>query len=740
LFEIQRLFAKAFRVERWALSVERWTFSDYNADSVMDSSPSDARLEIAHVLFMDIVGWSKNLINEQSDLLRRLNEVVRNTAQVRAAETAGKLIRLPTGDGMALAFFTTPDAPVRCAIEIGRELKSIPNLQVRMGIHSGPVDEVVDVNERANITGAGITIAQRVMDCGDAGHILLSRRAADDLGHYAQWQPDLHDLGECEVKHGLKLGVVNFYTDEVGNPATPEKLQPCEVSLPMSEKGVGGRLPAWTIAAGVFAVLLGAATWLLVSRTGHTPTATAGTSGTPFGKRLAVLPFKPLVAESRDQVLELGMADSLITKLSNSREIIVSSLPAVRKFAGLDQDPVAAGRQLQVNSVLDGNVQKAGDKIRVTVRLINVSDGSSLWAETYDEKFTDVFSVQDNISRKIADALAVSLTGEEKQRFARRYTDSVDAYQLYITGRYQWAKLTPPDIRRSVEFFQQAIAKDPTYALAYCGLADAYRSLAISADVAPKDCLPEAKDAAKRAIEIDPSLAEAHTAFAFCLMWNDWDWHGAEKEAHRAVTLNANSAHAHFGYAHVLSDLGHHEEAIDHIRRARELDPVFPLYRALEGLFLIQARREQEAIEKLRPAAEMDPGFWVTPLMLGNAYTLQRKYSEAIQELSKARDASHGNSQAIALIGYAVALAGDYNKAREILDELQKLATKRYVAHYNIALVYVGLGNRDEALNELEKATDEHDVLVTLLKVDPRWDSFRSNPKFIQILKRVGLQ
>jgi serine/threonine-protein kinase len=452
------------------------------------------------------------------------------------------------------------------------------------------------------------------------------------------------------------------------------------------------------------------------------------------------LPFKPLISENRDQVLELGMADSLITKLSNSRQLIVSSLPSVRKYGGLDQDPVAAGRQLQVNSVLDGNVQKSGDKIRVTVRLINVGDGSSLWAGTFDENFTDVFTVQDAITRKVADALSLRLTGEEEKRATRRYTDNVEAYQLYMTGRYHWAKLTPPDIRRSIEFFEQAIAKDSTYALAYFGLADGYRSLAISADVAPRECLPKAKDAANKAIELDPWLPEAHTALAFCLMWNDWDWRGAESEARRAVTLNGNSAHAHFGYAHVISDLGRHEEAIHEIRRARELDPVFPLYRALEGLVLINARHPEEAVEKLRSAAEIDPNFWVTPLMLGSAYTQQRKYSQAIEELNKAKEASHGNSQAIAQIGYATALAGDAAKARDILNGLESMAAQRYVAHHNLALVHNGLGETDRAIIELEKACDERDVLVTILKVDPRWDSFRSNPKFVSILKRIGLQ
>jgi TolB-like protein/Flp pilus assembly protein TadD len=708
----------------------------------MPEGTSDARLEIAHVLFMDIVGWSKLLINQQSELLRRLNEIVRSSAQVRAAESAGKLIRLPTGDGMALAFFTTPDAPLRCAVEIGKELKKYPDLLLRMGIHSGPVDEVVDVNERANIAGAGITIAQRVMDCGNAGHILLSRRAADDLGHYGLWREHLHDLGECDVKHALRLGVVNFYNDEVGNPALPEKFKEQRAAPMKAERDA--RSPrgrrALLVGSAVLAVLLLiAGLWLFLRRAQQSRETSATALSTPFGQRIAVLPFKPLVPENRDQVLEFGMADTLITKLSNSRQLIVSSLPSVRRYGGLDQDPVAAGRQLQVNSVVEGNVQRSGDQIRVTVRLINVSDGTSIWAGTFDEKFTDVFTVQDTISRKVADALAVRLTGEEQQRLTRRYTDNVTAYQLYMTGRYQWAKLTPGDITKSIDFFKQAIEKDPSYALAYFGLAESYRALAINADVPSKDCLPASKDAARKAIELDRSLSEAHSALSFGMIWYDWDWSGAEEEARRAIVLNPNSAHAHFGYAHVLSDLARHDEAIAQIRQARELDPVFPLYRSLEGMFLLHAGRNEEALAKLRTAAELDPNFWVTHLMLGRVYIQQRKYAEAIEELSQARDLSHGNSEAIGSIGYAAALAGDKASARTVLDELKTLSSQRYIPPHNIALVYNGLGDQDQALAELDKACDERDVRVTLLKVDPRWDSLRSNPRFLGILKRIGL-
>jgi len=661
----------------------------------------DPQLEIAHVLFIDIVGSSKLLTNEQSEVLRDLNQVVRNTEQFRAAETAGKLIRLPTGDGMALAFFTSPEAPVRCAMEISKALRNNPKLPLRMGVHSGPVDPVLDVNERSNIAGAGITMAQRVMDCGDAGHILLSKRIADDLAQYSKWQPHLHELGECEVKHGAKIDIVNLYTDELGNPATPEKLR---------------------------------------QQRGKTDGVETIGSKPQRKKRIAVLPFKPLSPENRDQALELGMADALITKLSNSRQIIVSSLNSVRKYGDLEQDPVAAGRELQVNSILEGNVQKSGDRVRVTARLINVANGSSLWAGTFDEKFTDVFGVQDAIAQKVADALALRLSGEEKKRLTKRYTENVDAYQLYLIGRYHWDKFTPPNIRKAIGFFQQAIDLDPNYALAYFGLAQANLSLAFSADVPSKDCLPQAKAAAMKALEIDDSLAEAHASLAFSIAFFDWDWTGAEREAKRAVALNPDSGMAHFAYAHVLSNLGRHDEAASEGGQAIALEPVFPLFRAIGAMFLHHAGHNDEAYAGLQKALELEPSFWIAHVTLGKVLIQQGKYAEAIAEFEKAKELSHGNSEAIASIGYVAALAGDASKARAVLGELKTLSRQHYIPLHNIALVYNGLGEQSEALFWLEKACDERDVLVSLLQVDPKWDSLRSNPRFVAILKRIGLQ
>jgi TolB-like protein/class 3 adenylate cyclase/Tfp pilus assembly protein PilF len=704
----------------------------------MPEPKSDLRLEIAHVLFIDIVGYSKRLIDEQHELLQDLNQTVRNTAAFRSAEASANLIRVPTGDGMALVFSTTPEAPVQCALEISKALRSHSELQVRMGIHSGPVSGIKDVNDRSNIAGAGINVAQRVMDCGDGGHILLSKRVAEDLEQYRQWRPYLHELGECEVKHGARVSLVNLYRDEVGNPAIPEKLKKERetTSAAPSVKPAKLRKPLLLTGAILVTSALVIGFWAFSHR--HSQKVANALSSPE--KRIAVLPFKPLVPENRDQVLELGMADSLISKLSNIREIVVRSLNSVRKYSGLDQDPVAAGRELEVSSVLEGNVQKSSDRIRVSARLINVADGSSLWANTFDEKFTDVFAVQDAISQKVADALALRLSGEENKRLTRRFTENVEAYQLYLTGRYHWNKLTPPEITKSIEFFKKAIELDPTYALAYFGLADAYRSLAPTSEVPSKDTLPQAQAAATKALELDETLAEPHATLAFIHTWYDWDWSGAEREAKRAIELNPNWSFGHIAYAQMLSVTGRSQEAIAEGARAVELDPLSLIINALNGYHLHLARRDDEAIARLKKTVELDSNFWIAHQFLGMAYIEKKMYPEAISEFSQAVKLSGGNSEPLALNGYASVLSGDTAKGRAVLQELKSLESQRYVPPSNLALLSYVLGEKDEAFSWLEKAYQDRDIRLCRLKVDSKWDSMRSEPRFVEILKRIGLQ
>jgi serine/threonine-protein kinase len=454
---------------------------------------------------------------------------------------------------------------------------------------------------------------------------------------------------------------------------------------------------------------------------------------------IAVVPFKPLVTSNRDEAFEMGMADTLIARLSNIREIIVRPLSSVRKYGSLEQDPQAAGRELKVESVLDGSLQRLGDHLRVTARLINVADGTSLWTGTFDEKFTDVFDVQDVISEKVTSALALRLSSDEKRRLAKRYTENTEAYHLYLTGRYHWGKLTPPHIRKSIEYFQQAIEIDPIYALAYGGLAEAYRSLPMTSDVPPADAFPQAKAAASKALELDESLADVHATLGFVKFWFDWDWADAERECQRAVELNPNSGDAHRAYAHLLSDLGRHGEAIAEAKQARELDPLSLLTNALEGQFLYYANQDDEALIRFQKTLELEPNFWIAHLMLSKVYIRRQMYPEALAELSQAKEFSGGNTETISLIGYVWALSGNRAQALKVLDELKSLSAKRYVPPHNIAMVNNGLGEKDEALAWLEKACEERDVRLTFLKIDPKWDSFRSCPRFAAILKRIGL-
>ena len=694
----------------------------------------DSQLRIGHVLFIDIVGYSKLLTDQQRQLQGLLNDVVRSTEQFRVAEKADLLVCLPTGDGMALAFFTSPDAPVRGAMEIDQRLKEYPQLNVRMGIHSGPVDVVRDVNDRTNVAGAGINMAQRVMDCGDAGHILLSKRVADDLAQYERWQPHLYDLGACEVKHGVTIEVVSLYDGQAGNPEPPAKFKRIQQEHAIESRGEikRRRKLILTFFGALFLVVVLAVGWFGMQRRAGERAVTE--------KSIAVLPFKPLVPAQRDQILEMGMADTLITKLSSSGEIIVPSFASVRPFEGLEQDARAAGRRLGVHAVLEGNVQKAGERLRVSVRLIRVDSGASLWSKTFDEKFTDVFAVQDAIAAKVAEALALRLTSAQEKRMTRRYTENVAAYELYLNGRYHWNKLIPPEVMKSIGFFQQALQLDPEYALAHFGLAEAYMVLAITSDIPANEVYPKAKAAATKALQIDESLGQVHGSLAMIHMWFDWDWAAAEREGRRAVQLNPNIAAGYRSLSHVHSNLGRHEEAIAEAARARELDPASLIINAREGATYAAARRHREARECLQKTLELDPNFWVALLFLGELELQEGRFPEAIAALTRAKEASRGNSLVISRIGCTWAAAGDADKARGALEELRSLSTQRYVPSSNLAALHLVLGEKDEAINHLEKALGERDTRLTFLRIDPVWDALRGEPRFTSISEQVGLR
>src|SRR6267154_3933679 len=397
---------------------------------------SDNRIEIGHVLFMDVVGYSKLLVDEQREIQEQLRQIVRSTQQVAAAEGAAKLIRLPTGDGMALVFFNSPEAPVYCAIDVAKKVREHPKLRLRMGIHSGPVNEVRDVNDRINVAGAGINTAQRVMDCGDAGHILVSKHAAEDLAQSRQWRPYLHDLGECTVKHGTPVHVANFYTGDFGNPQLPEKFKHSRRRKILT---LGAGTKRW---ASINAALVAAAAFaLVVSFVLHRPwsKSTSPAVSTSFPapipeKSIAVLPFENRSDEKENAYFADGIEDEILTRLSNIADLKVISRTSTRQYQSKPANLREIAKQLGVANILEGSVQKVADQVRVNVQLINVQSDSHLWAETYDRKLTDIFGVESEIAKGIAESLQAKLTGHDEQALAVKPTSNPEAYDAYLRG------------------------------------------------------------------------------------------------------------------------------------------------------------------------------------------------------------------------------------------------------------------------------------------------------------------
>ena len=453
-------------------------------------------------------------------------------------------------------------------------------------------------------------------------------------------------------------------------------------------------------------------------------------------KVLAILPFKPVVETDSDRALEVGMADTLIARLSNMPGVILRPLSSVRKFSAPDQDPQTAGRELAADAVLDGTIQRNGEKIRVNVRLTDVVSGESLWGGTFDEQYRDIFSVQDTISTKVAEALRVRLTGSAQ--FADRGTNDVEAYRLYLQGRLFQFRSTRNEIYQAIGFYREAIRLDPNYALAYAGMADANRTLPITSDVDPRSAFPESRMAAEQALRLSPALSQAWVALGYVASWYEWDWKTAEENMRRAVELDPQNEEAHRALSILLTILGRHAEAVNEMRRARELAPLSLPTNALEAQALFYAGRDREALERLNKTFEIDPEFWIARLMLSRILIRQGRLDEALVELERARVASGGNSETISLIGYVQARKGNRPEALTSLAALEGSKNDTYSPSYNIAMVYHGLGQTDDALSALEDAAERRDVRLILLNIEHKWDDLRENPRFGSIIRKLG--
>ena len=689
---------------------------------MIPDSESNLRLEIGHVLFVDIVGYSKLLIEEQKERLRQLTEIVLATAQV-GESTNEQLVRLPTGDGMALVFRNSSEEPVRCAIEIAQTLKSHPEVLVRMGIHSGPVSEVTDVNGRTNIAGAGINMAQRVMDCGDAGHILLSRHVAEDLEQYGHWKRQLHDLGECEVKHGVRLGLVNLYRDDVGNPQLPKKLRILKQHRTRNRwASIGATL---LLLAAIVAALL------IIAR------KPAPTIAIPE-KSIAVLPFENLSDERSNAYFAEGVQDEILTRLAKVADLKVISRTSTQHFKSSPENLPEIAQQLGVANVVEGSVQKANDQVRVNVQLIKASTDAHLWADSYDRNLTDIFAVESDIARTIAETLQAKLSGSEKVLLVKKPTANPEAYELYLKGRFFWNKRTGADLRKAIDYFHQAIEKDPVYARAYAGLADGYALLSVFGEANPQDSVPQARAAAKKALELDETLAEAHASMGRILTAYDFDFPRAIAEFERAIALDPNYAMAYhwLGWG-PLSASGQFDRAIGEGKRAAELDPLSSIINADLGLIYLHAHRYDDAIAQLRRTIELDPHFYIAPYYLGLAFQLKGQFPQAIGAYEKAVELND-DPENLAYLGQAYARTGRQDEAQKILARLIEEAKSRYVSAYNFAVLLLALGEKDRAMGELERAYREgsgNDIFT--IKIDPILDDLRGEPRFEVLVQKI---
>ena len=714
----------------------------------MSSSGEQGQLEIAHVLFIDIVGYSKLPINRQSDLLRQLNQIVRASEQFRSAEAADKLTRLPTGDGMALAFFTRPDAPVRCALEVSAALKSYPQLKIRMGINSGAVDAVPDVNDRLNVAGAGINMAQRVMDCGDAGHILLSKRIADDLGQYEKWQPYLHDLGVVEVKHGVSLEIVNFYTDEVGNSHLPEKVKRTREehgALDHRASRIAARKRSLIIGILLLVVAGIAGSWLLFHRKASHSTSAASLSIPE--KSIAVLPLENLSEEKENAFFADGIQDELLSNLSKIKDLKVISRTSVMQYkSGITRNLKEIAQQLGVSSVVEGSVRRSGNHIRVSVQLIDALMDRHIWSQNYDRTMADSLALQGELAIEIANAIGATLSPQEKARVEATPTTNTAAYQAYLRGRALLTAITVDDsnIREAPRSFEQAVTLDPTFALAWVYLSCADSNVYWRGLDPTAARLAAAKNAMDHAVALDPNLPETHLAVGYYRFYGLRDFTGALAEFQLAEKSLPNNVDVLRAVGLIQRRLGHWDEAITVLRRVVELDPRNIESASILATTYMTNRRFADAIAVADHIFAVEPsntaaiwikttGLWAlskpeaadavlanpgTDLHLrAHARLNKRHYSEAADLFSKALNNNRLGDEKNELLldlglaeqraGNAVASKAAYERAvQQLTQELSTVSKDsgpEATLHSLLGVAYAGLGNSAAAVSEGQK-------------------------------------
>jgi len=680
------------------------------------------KLEIAHILTMDVVGYSTLLINEQTRIMAELTRLVRATARFRQAESAGKLLRLPTGDGMALVFFDNPEAPIECAVEISAAIKDHPGIRLRMGIHSGPVNRVVDVNENSNVAGAGIDIAQRVMDCGDAGHILLSRRVAYDLAPSPRWNAHLYELGECEVKHGRSVSLVNFYSPDIGNPELPTKMKRAREA----SSRAGKRRP-------VIAAIITIALLALLAGIFFFPRSTIPLTPAPPTpeKSIAVLPFADLSPAKDQEYFCDGISEEILDALAKVEGLRVVARTSSFSFKGKNTDVNEIGEKLNVANVLEGSLRREGNMIRVTAQLVNARDGFHIWSETFERELQGVFAVQDDITHAIVDALKIKLAVAPRAHSQQ----NTEAYDLYLQGLFFSNKSGEEDLRKSLRLFQLALDQDPNLERAWTGIAKDWLWLA-DAYVKPLDAYPQAQAAANKALATDERDAEAHVYLGETKRVLAYDLEGEEAELKRALEIDPNSAVAHLFLTFLRSSLGRLREGLAHMRAAVRLDPLSPIIGNWEVSAYVANDRLDEAFAAAKRTMEIDPNYVYFEPSLALVYREQGKLKEALDIYLRLEQTSHQPTAGLAI---TYAALGRKEEARKTLGQLIQIANMRYFPGDQIASVYLVLGEKEETFRWLDRAIKEHSGPIHRIAFDPEFRLLRSDPRFAELLRRIGV-
>src|SRR5215467_7959013 len=588
-------------------------------NNMSSKAMKETELELAHVLFIDIVGFSKRLINEQRALLETLNRIVRNTSAFRREEAAGKLRKIPTSDGLALVFYTAKKEPVECALEIAQANIECPELELRMGVHTGLVSGVIDVNESANVAGAAINMAQRIMDCGDGGHILLSKRVAEDLEQYADWKPHLHDLGEIEVKHGVRVQVVNLYTKDLGNPEVPRRFK-APVGMAIGSSRTRSQRLKYVSMVG--AIITAGALGFLMFWTKGTDRQIAQADSSqnrkhPTGavapvpeKSVSVLPFENLSSDKENAYFADGIQDEILTRLSKIADLKVISRTSTQHYKSAPENLPEIARQLGVAHVLEGSVQRSGDAVRVNVQLIKAASDSHLWADIYDRKLTDIFSVESEVAKAIAEQLRAKLTGQEEQVLANRPTENPEAHDAYLRGLAHTLRTgnTPANSLGAQKYFKEAVRLDPKFALSWALLSyvDAVGYVTLSLQPTP-DLREETRQAAETALTLQPNLGEAVLAKGYYYYACLKDYDTGARYFEQARRLLPNSSRVPEYLAYVTRRGGQWDKSESYFNQAERLDPRNVHVFTQHALSYICLRRFAEANRKLDQVLDITP-------------------------------------------------------------------------------------------------------------------------------------